>query len=127
MRTSTDFLSEQCNLLSEKTRECVRGAIEYDDRRESAPHEHTATLAGGVVLLLSALMVPGRTAAVLQAAAGGALLLRAAAGRDGLRKWSGAASARPAQATHAATDPAGGPAPTGAPGTNWPNVSEAGI
>lgn len=73
----------------------VREAIEYDDRRHSTPHEHMATLVGGIGLLLSALIVPGRTAAVLQAAAGGALLLRAASGRDGIRKWSGAEGARP--------------------------------
>lgn len=84
-------------------REWVRQAINYDDQRPSAPHEHVATLAAGIGLLFSALMVPRRTTAVMHAAIGGALLLRAAAGRDGIRKWSHAEGARPP------VDPAGGP------------------
>lgn len=95
----------------------VREAIECDDRRHSMPYEHTATLAGGIGLILSALIVPGRTAAVLQAAAGGALLLRAAAGRDGVRKWSGAEGARPATETDDASSATPAP-PTATRGTN---------
>ncbi|WP_218002338.1 hypothetical protein [Variovorax soli] len=91
---------------SDTLRGWVREAIECDDRRHSMPHEHTAALAGGIGLILSALIVPGRTAAVLQAAAGGALLLRAAAGRDGIRKWSGAEGARPATELDDNTDSA---------------------
>ena len=77
-----------CNMTSasEALRGWVRDAIEYDDRRHSAPYEHHATLAGGIGLILSALLVRGRTAAVLQAAAGGAPSLRAAAGRDRVPK-----------------------------------------
>ena len=90
------------NQTTDALRGWVREAIECDDRRHSMPHEHTATLAGGIGLILCALMVPGRMAAVLQAAAGGALLLRAAAGRDGIRKWSGAEGARPMTETDAA-------------------------
>ncbi|HYP85581.1 hypothetical protein [Variovorax sp.] len=76
-------------------RECVRQIIACDDARPSQPYEHAATLAAGAGLLLCALMVPHRTTAVVHAALGGALLLRAASGRDGLRKWSGAEGARP--------------------------------
>lgn len=76
-------------------RQWVREAIAYDDRRPSAPHEHLATLGAGIGLLFCALVVPRRTTAVMHAALGGALLLRAASGRDGLRKWSGAEGARP--------------------------------
>ena len=83
------------NQTTDALRGWVRETIEYDDRRHSMPHEHAATLAGGIGLILFALIVPGRAAAVLQAAAGGALLMRAAAGRDGVRKWSGAEGARP--------------------------------
>lgn len=109
---------------SDTLRGWVREAIECDDRRHSMPHEHTAALAGGIGLILSALIVPGRTAAVLQAAAGGALLLRAAAGRDGIRKWSGAEGARPATETDdsntdsssTTTQPTG--VPTATQGTN---------
>ena len=76
-------------------RDWVREAITCDDRRPSMPHEHLATLAAGVGLLFCALTVPRRAVAVVHAALGGALLLRAASGRDGLRKWSGSAGARP--------------------------------
>ena len=110
---------------SDTLRGWVREAIECDDRRHSMPHEHTAALAGGIGLILSALIVPGRTAAVLQAAAGGALLLRAAAGRDGIRKWSGAEGARPATELDDNTDNATTPTntttsgvPTATRGTN---------
>ena len=88
-------------------RELVRGLIAIDDNRVSMPAEHTATLAAGVTLILCAFLVPRRSSAVLQAAVGGALLLRAAAGRDGLRKWSGAPGARaPVEADESAI---GGP------------------
>ncbi|HYP71308.1 MAG TPA: hypothetical protein VEP93_10505 [Variovorax sp.] len=83
------------NQTTDVLRGWVREAIECDDRRHSVSHEHTATLAGGIGLILCAFIVPGRVTAVLQAAAGGALLLRAASGRDGIRKWSGAEGARP--------------------------------
>ena len=76
-------------------RDWLRQAIECDDRRASMPHEHLATLAAGAGLLFCALMVPRRSTAVVHAALGGALLLRAASGRDGLRRWSGAEGARP--------------------------------
>lgn len=104
MRTTT--FGTMSGTTSDTLRGWVREAIECDDRRHSMPHEHTAALAGGIGLILSALIVPGRTAAVLQAAAGGALLLRAAAGRDGIRKWSGAEGARPATELDDNTDSA---------------------
>ncbi len=104
MRTTT--FGTMSGTSSDTLRGWVREAIECDDRRHSMPHEHTAALAGGIGLILSALIVPGRTAAVLQAAAGGALLLRAAAGRDGIRKWSGAEGARPATELDDNTDSA---------------------
>ena len=122
MRTTT--FGTMSGTTSDTLRGWVREAIECDDRRHSVPHEHTAALAGGIGLILSALIVPGRTAAVLQAAAGGALLLRAAAGRDGIRKWSGAEGARPATETdddntdsaRTTTGPTG--VPTATQGTN---------
>lgn len=76
-------------------RQQVREAIAYDDARDSAPHEHTATLLGAGAFALCALRTPSRVGAVLHAMVAGALLLRAASGRDGLRRWAGANSARP--------------------------------
>lgn len=78
-------------------REQVRDLIDYDDARESAPHEHTATLLGAGAFLLCALRAPGRMTAVVHAVVAGALLMRAASGRDGLRRWAGARPARPPQ------------------------------
>ena len=91
---------------SDTLRGWVREAIECDDRRHSMPHEHTAALAGGIGLILSALIVPGRTAGVLQAAAGGGLLLGAGGGRAGVPQGSGAEGARPATELDDNTDSA---------------------
>jgi len=87
---------DKVNDATQSPREWLRRAIACDDQRASMPHEHVATLAAGVGLLFCALAVPRRTAAVVHAALGGALLMRAASGRDGLRRWSGAEGARPA-------------------------------
>ncbi|CAN7757508.1 hypothetical protein LJR039_006984 [Pseudorhodoferax sp. LjRoot39] len=76
----------------------VRDIIDYDDARESAPQEHAATLLGAGAFALCALRAQSRLGAVLHAMLAGALLFRAASGRDGLRRWAGAAPARPAAA-----------------------------
>nr|WP_145544697.1 hypothetical protein [Variovorax boronicumulans] len=73
----------------------VRELIDYDDARNSAPQEHAATLLGAGAFALCALRAQSRLGAVLHAMLAGALLFRAASGRDGLRRWAGAAPARP--------------------------------
>ncbi|RCW76694.1 hypothetical protein [Pseudorhodoferax soli] len=78
----------------------VRDIIDYDDARESAPQEHAATLLGAGAFALCALRAQTRVGAVLHAMVAGALLFRAASGRDGLRRWAGAPSARPAEPAH---------------------------
>lgn len=80
---------------SASLRQQLREAIAYDDARESAPHEHLATLLGAGAFMLCALRAPGRMGAVLHAMVAGALLVRAASGRDGLRSWADANPARP--------------------------------
>jgi hypothetical protein len=80
----------------------VRDIIDYDDARDSAPQEHAATLLGAGAFALCALRAQSRLGAVLHAMLAGALLFRAASGRDGLRRWAGAASARPAEPAHRA-------------------------
>ena len=97
MGTST--YSSAYDMITDATqtpREWLRQAIACDDRRASMPHEHVATAAASAGFLLCALMVPRRATAVVHAALAGALLMRAASGRDGLRRWSGAQGARPA-------------------------------
>jgi len=73
---------------SRTARDGVRRLIEYDDARASAPYEHAFTLAAGLGLALCALRTERRSTAVCHAMLAGALLFRAAAGRDGLRKWA---------------------------------------
>lgn len=80
----------------------VRDIIDYDDARDSAPQEHAATLLGAGAFALCALRAQSRLGAVLHAMLAGALLFRAASGRDGLRRWAGAPSARPAAPAHGA-------------------------
>lgn len=79
-------------------RQQVRDIIDYDDARASAPNEHAATLLGAGAFALCALRAQTRVGVVLHAMVAGALLFRAASGRDGLRRWAGAAPARPGQA-----------------------------
>lgn len=79
-------------------REQVREVIDYDDARASAPQEHAVTLLAAIGFALCALRTPTRTAAVCHAMLSGAMLYRAASGRDGVRRWAGASSARPAGA-----------------------------
>lgn len=79
-------------------REQVRAVIDYDDARASAPQEHAVTLLAAIGFALCALRTPTRPAAVCHAMLSGALLYRAASGRDGVRRWAGAPSARPLRA-----------------------------
>jgi hypothetical protein len=84
--------------MPDHLRQRVRELIEYDDARESAPGEHTATLAGAGAFTLCALRASSWLGAVAFAMVAGALLMRAASGRDGLRGWAGAPAARPVHA-----------------------------
>jgi hypothetical protein len=84
--------------MPENFRQHVRELIEYDDARESAPGEHTATMAAAGAFTLCALRASSRLGAVAFSMVAGALLMRAASGRDGLRGWAGAPAARPLQA-----------------------------
>lgn len=77
--------------MQTKAKECLKQCIEYDDARASAPGEHLMTAATGIALVFSALGTRYKAVAVLKGVAAGALLWRAAAGRDGVRKWVGAA------------------------------------
>lgn len=83
MDSSTDIPND--NLTA---RDRVRQLIEYDDARESAPYEHAFAFAAGLGLALCALRTERRSTAVCHAMLAGALMFRAAAGRDGLRKWA---------------------------------------
>jgi hypothetical protein len=92
MQDAFDHRTSQASGLKQK----VRDMIDYDDARDSAPQEHAATLLGAGAFALCALRAQSRVAAVLHAMLAGALLFRAGSGRDGLRRWTGASSARPA-------------------------------
>lgn len=100
----------------------VRELIDYDDARDSAPQEHAATLLGAGAFALCALRAQSRLGAVLHAMLAGALLFRAASGRDGLRRWAGAAPARPATAAQTQDWRSSGPLASdpAAPGTGAP-------
>lgn len=76
----------------------LRELVRYDDARDSAPYEHTGTLLVAGALAMCALRAPSRVGSVLHALMAGALFFRAASGRDGLRRWAGAPSARSASA-----------------------------
>jgi uncharacterized membrane protein len=80
-------------------KQTIRQGIAYDDARSSIPGEHLLTVLAGSALALHALRNTGHLGGTVQAMLAGALLLRAATGSDGLRKWSGAASRRPASLT----------------------------
>lgn len=92
MQDAFDHRTGQASGLKQQ----VRDIIDYDDARDSAPQEHAATLLGAGAFALCALRAQSRLGAVLHAMLAGALLFRAASGRDGLRRWAGASSARPA-------------------------------
>lgn len=79
----------------EDVKDLVRRVIDGDDARPSLRNEHLYTALAGAGFALCALLAPTRTKAACHAMLSGMLLLRAASGRDGLRKWAGAAPQRP--------------------------------
>lgn len=93
-----DSFDSACARPAATLQQQLREIIDYDDARDSAPHEHAATLLAAGAFALCAVRAPTRLATVLHAMVAGALLLRAASGRDGLRRWAGAPPARPARA-----------------------------